>query len=95
MDPNTALARLRELCRQEDPDGAELSEHVEALDGWLTSGGFLPEAWGTRGVCGAQTTDLTGAWTHRYVCSKPPHTGGVHEDETRGAKWHTEPTARA
>jgi hypothetical protein len=49
MDPNETLDRIRKLCRPEareiDPDGSDLSDHVEALDEWLTGGGFLPEAW--------------------------------------------------
>jgi hypothetical protein len=41
MDPNTALAILR------DPN-APLADRLEAagyLDGWISKGGFLPEAW--------------------------------------------------
>lgn len=59
MDPDACLARIRELIRP-DLDGwardaetlakkvvelAELCEHVDALDTWLSSGGFPPAAW--------------------------------------------------
>lgn len=56
MDPNAALAALRELagCRDDitDHPGQDWSdrllaalENFEALDEWLTSGGALPHAW--------------------------------------------------
>lgn len=48
MDPDAALKQIRELlysypCR--DFDAQELVEAVDALDGWLSKGGFLPQAW--------------------------------------------------
>jgi hypothetical protein len=65
MDPNETLRRLRELLstRQnldlDDPDndqelirvGDDIAELVEALDDWITKGGFLPKDWasGSRG----------------------------------------------
>lgn len=57
MDPNVTLAEIRALIRdlreaQDDGDegsvadvGANLAEKTEALDQWVTGGGFLPEAW--------------------------------------------------
>ena len=54
MDPDTALARIRELAARADEDLgesdaaamlSELAKLVESLDGWLSSGGFLPRAW--------------------------------------------------
>jgi hypothetical protein len=27
----------------------ELADQIEALDGWITSGGFLPERWNVKG----------------------------------------------
>lgn len=54
MDPDANLARVRELTRRlSDPQlpaereraTDELVEHVEALDEWLSKGGFLPQAW--------------------------------------------------
>jgi hypothetical protein len=50
MDPNATLRKLRELVMRVQGgtgrvDPEEFAELVEALDGWLTSGGFLPEAW--------------------------------------------------
>lgn len=54
MDPNVALAEIRHLileiqnADQEDARleaGAELIDYFEALDGWLSRGGFLPTDW--------------------------------------------------
>jgi len=58
MDPNAALEQIRisagEL-RSQDDDGAlegsqvgNLLDHVEALDEWLSKGGFLPRDWQER-----------------------------------------------
>jgi hypothetical protein len=59
MDPNAALKNIREAVgelRNQDDDGVLdgtsqvgfLLESVEALDEWLTKGGFLPDAWSTQ-----------------------------------------------
>lgn len=51
MDPNAALARLRELSVEINKDGgdydliAEMSTVFDGLDQWLSRGGFLPTAW--------------------------------------------------
>jgi hypothetical protein len=56
MDPDVALFQLRRLSRELqaecadaaaiDPTNAEeMVEYFEALDGWLTKGGFLPKEW--------------------------------------------------
>lgn len=56
MDPNACLARIRALLplmfvedgedyRPDQDTVTELAQHVEALDGWLSKGGFLPSAW--------------------------------------------------
>jgi hypothetical protein len=53
MDPNQALADiLAQLRTMQYTDGdtwddsaRQLAESVEALDGWLTMGGFLPDRW--------------------------------------------------
>lgn len=51
MDPNKTLKDLREivsLYNEGDADHWEIEravELVEALDEWLSKGGFLPEAW--------------------------------------------------
>lgn len=47
MDPNETLRRLRELCEQPVSLDAceEIQQHFEALDGWLSTGGFMPAAW--------------------------------------------------
>lgn len=55
MDPNEALRALREALGRmaEARTSYEVSEHAveaaeaaEALDSWLSRGGFLPAAWG-------------------------------------------------
>lgn len=59
MDPNEALARMRSEINRfrvsgdgEGMDEAQLYgvlldlvEAAESLDGWLTNGGFAPDAW--------------------------------------------------
>lgn len=50
MDPNVALAQIRELVEalQQEPDDSlaeALVDLVEGLDDWLSKGGFLPEPW--------------------------------------------------
>ena len=51
MDPNAALAEIREIISGYDPDSDEhdeagrLVDLVEGLDDWLSKGGALPEAW--------------------------------------------------
>lgn len=50
MDPNACLATLRQLAAKvaantTDPDADELAEVFQNLDGWLSTGGFLPAAW--------------------------------------------------
>ena len=56
MDPNLTLevmmarvSRILEANDNEQPvkqeDAVELAESVEALNGWIAKGGFLPTAW--------------------------------------------------
>jgi len=53
VDPNATLKELRDLVsdaidrdeRLNTEDTYRLAELVRALDGWLTKGGFLPQAW--------------------------------------------------
>ena len=55
IDPNAALALLRELVartRSADTDRTDpvvlaktLAEEISALDTWLSAGGALPSAW--------------------------------------------------
>jgi hypothetical protein len=49
MDPDAALARLRELAQllleSPEPDASELAETFQGLDQWLARGGFKPAAW--------------------------------------------------
>lgn len=56
MDPNKALKKARAALAkvrawqdeegETSPEAAEdLVDAFEALDGWLSKGGFLPQAW--------------------------------------------------
>lgn len=47
MDPNEALQELREIIEQGiDIDSADRVEELfQALDEWLSTGGFFPYAW--------------------------------------------------
>lgn len=55
MDPDVALARIRESIIRinrspqfvHHDDAMLVVEYFEALDEWLCKGGFLPEAWQT------------------------------------------------
>jgi len=58
MDPNVALANLREALNP-DPDRVGIEDALDnaieafaALDGWLSNGGFLPGAWAIPGERG-------------------------------------------
>lgn len=62
MDPNEALRQLRLLVKQlQAEDGnppyptfvqhaRDLAEYADALDGWLSHGGFLPTPWAQGGI---------------------------------------------
>lgn len=52
MDPDAALINLRAAINaaliEQSPDHDSvdaIAEHFEALDGWLSRGGFLPSDW--------------------------------------------------
>ena len=50
MDPNACLARIREIIEKgshplDHQDAEDLAENIDALDGWLSRGGFLPVEW--------------------------------------------------
>ena len=57
MDPNKALAVIRELVLKfhitdfamnsghPENDLADLVAHIESLDEWISKGGFLPGDW--------------------------------------------------
>lgn len=51
MDPNAALAEIRELVAKIDSpdwhhtDASRLCDLVDGLDQWMSRGGFLPVAW--------------------------------------------------
>ena len=66
MDPDTNLLEQRSIARrikhlidseavysQEDmiEDLDRLAELIDALDGWLSKGGYLPERWKREGPC--------------------------------------------
>lgn len=57
MDPTANLDEQRRIIARMTADGSEsidsgdalrLAELAEALDNWITSGGFLPAQWGKR-----------------------------------------------
>ncbi len=43
MDPNAVLKRIRELVKKSE--GGELASRIQSLDCWISTGGFLPDAW--------------------------------------------------
>lgn len=51
MDPNATLDEMRRIVahqdgdNEEEGDAARMAELFEALDGWITNGGFLPADW--------------------------------------------------
>jgi hypothetical protein len=48
MDPDEVLARLRALVDKDEWDADDMgamSDYFDALDTWLSKGGFLPAAW--------------------------------------------------
>jgi hypothetical protein len=63
VDPNTALTDIRDLIAKTYTDegstlddSCRLYDLVEALDGWLSKGGFLPDAWRTASSVPAELT---------------------------------------
>lgn len=53
MDPNTALENLRDAVKRINGTGsfdavAEMIDSFEALDKWMSMGGFRPDAWRPR-----------------------------------------------
>lgn len=45
MDPNTVLEDIRRYIGRVGVEGNELTEAFDALDEWLSKGGYLPEDW--------------------------------------------------
>jgi hypothetical protein len=51
MDPDETLREMRAMVQSilaagdSEPVALELAEKVDALDGWLRRGGFLPQEW--------------------------------------------------
>lgn len=63
MDPNANLEEQRRIAEHlletsDDPDASpdvyRLAELVLALDGWLSKGGFPPNAWKPKGLSETQ-----------------------------------------
>lgn len=50
MDPNACLTEMLDLANRTLPlnliETARLQELVNAMDNWMTKGGFLPQKWG-------------------------------------------------
>lgn len=83
MDPNAALEEIRLLQVQILerlnkgqyggclPDlAAELVDKIEGLDGWLTKGGFLPDAWARKcAECGGSGRGLINAFFAESPCA--------------------------
>jgi hypothetical protein len=76
MDPDTALALLRAyvaLCLDADANNrprpfaeAMFPEQFDALDKWLSHGGFLPQAWQARTTF-EPATDEKGNLTPSFI----------------------------
>jgi len=52
MDPTDTLRAIRLILRRAEErhgldaeDAGSLQEHIQALDEWLSKGGFLPHQW--------------------------------------------------
>lgn len=47
MDPSETLANIRWLVKHHnnEDDTSELVNNINALDEWLSKGGFLPDDW--------------------------------------------------
>lgn len=66
MDPNDTLNHLREVVKwwnEGDADASDLEravESFEALDEWISRGGFLPDAW--RPVTGIESIKSRGGF---------------------------------
>jgi hypothetical protein len=55
MDPDATLEELRDLVQRESDGGdgshaADIVERFQALDAWITRGGFPPRAWASHDV---------------------------------------------
>jgi hypothetical protein len=81
MDPNATLARIRALVAQardrgplDGDDAEELAALVEALDEWLTRGGFLPVDWqsGNVAALGHPRASYTRSVTYRSPGPRGP-----------------------
>lgn len=63
MDPDEALEKARDALKRHfarigDDAADDLAEAFEALDGWLSKGGFPPRDWG-RNFAPADTESYT------------------------------------
>jgi hypothetical protein len=110
MDPNVALAKIREAVgelRQSDDDGVwaddssqigMLLEQFEALDEWLSRGGFLPKDWMPKPVkekkvapremiCSSHDTmEKCSAWT--FIHDKMGQTAGHYYLRAGDLAWY-------
>lgn len=94
MDPNATLTRIRDLVhylRVDDTDrdvAADLTDAVEALDRWITRGGFLPAAWSAASNTDAditvdESTGLDAAESIADTAVKSADFGSMPEDDPR------------
>ena len=77
MDPNETLARLRtEMHDEQHFDAGLVMELFDALDGWLSKGGFLPDAWTNGGHRGAKRVDIIHRRDPDYECTHEVYVDG-------------------
>jgi hypothetical protein len=93
MDPQTNLQEQRSLVRQinealdsEQDDvitllAERLAEKVEALDEWLSKGGFLPKAWTHKDQIGVILPGLDGFATTRRMPALPEVDGEAEAED--------------
>lgn len=86
MDPDANLKEQREILRRLDgatdevevqEDCVRLGELVEALDEWLSNGGFLPAAWATKRQ--VFIVSRTGSYRFNAINSVHATLDGAHE----------------
>lgn len=92
MDPNATLAELRTLVRailtapesDASDDADSMAEHFQALDQWLSRGGFRPADWTTAEpttvdiLCDALTGTPTQVRRHDAHAEQVPDSGIVY-----------------
>lgn len=95
MDPNKALKELRELYNKvmatEGSDAEvtyELVSSIEALDNWLTRGGFLPADWQKQAKGGRQKQPKRGRRANCGTAPRASNPGMVHGSNALGLAMH-------